>query len=319
MRGHGDAVKGAEMNETVERRGGRGRRIFYSARIAPYVFVLPFLLSFSLFFVYPIATTILMSFQRVLGMHSDVFIGLKNYQRLIDTHFFMAIKTSSLYAFFTILVLIPLPIVLAVFLSSRSMVGKNLFRSVLFLPALTSVIAAGVAFRLIFGEAAVWPANRVLQLFGLPPVKWTLNYSAGMFIMVALGSWRWMGVNIVYFLSGLQNIPTELYESAEIDGANSVAKFFYITLPLLRPIIVYVLTISIYGGYAMFAESYVYWTEGMPGDIGLSMVRYIYQQAFGRNDLGYGSAIGIALLAIVFTINLIQLRSFGLFRQGRDN
>lgn len=305
-------------NEIAVRRRGLGERFLYSARIAPYVFVLPFLLSFTIFFAYPIVSTFVMSFQRVLGMHDNTFIGLKNYQRLIDTHFFSAIKTSTLYAFFTILVLIPVPVVLSVFLTSRSALGKNLFRSLYFVPALTSVIAAGVAFRLIFGEGSVWPANRILIGLGLPAVKWTLNYTAGMFIMVALASWRWMGVNTVYFLSGLQNIPGELYESADIDGAGALSKFFYITLPLLRPIIVYVLTISIYGGYAMFAESYVYWPEGMPGDIGLSMVRYIYQQAFGRNDLGYGSAIGITLLIIVFTINLIQLRFFGLFRQERE-
>jgi len=293
-------------------------RLLYSPRIAPYVFVLPFLVSFSLFFVYPIISTILMSFQQVLGLHNNVFIGLKNYARLIDVHFWNAIKTSTLYAFFTIVVLIPAPVILSVFLSSRSMLASNLFRSVLFIPALTSAIAAGVAFRLFFGETPIWPANQLLALVGLPPVKWTLGYGSGIFIMVALASWRWMGVNVVYFLSGLQNVPPELYESADIDGAGPIAKFFRITLPLLRPIVVYVLTISVYGGYAVFAESYVYWPEGMPGDTGLSMVRYIYQQAFGRNDLGLGSAIGIALLVIVFTINLVQLRFFGLFRRERD-
>ena len=293
-------------------------RFFYSPKIAPYVFVLPFVLSFCIFFLYPIISTVIMSFQRVLGLHHNVFIGFKNYSRLIDVHFFNAIKTNTLYTFFTLLVLIPGPVLLAVFLSARSMVGKNLFRSVLFIPALTSVIAAGVAFRLIFGETDVWPANKVLAFFGMAPVKWTLHYGSGMFIMVALASWQWMGVNIIYFLSGLQNIPTELYESADIDGAGPLGKFFYITVPLLRPIIVYVLTISIYGGYAMFSQSYVYWTEGMPGDIGLSMVRYIYQQAFQQNDLGLGSAIGITLLAIVFTINIIQLRFFGLFGKERD-
>ncbi|HUX11904.1 MAG TPA: sugar ABC transporter permease [Spirochaetia bacterium] len=305
------------MSGTVTKRQSLIERILYSPRVAPFVFVLPFLLSFSIFFVYPIISTILMSFERVLGMHNNVFIGLQNYKRLIDVHFFMAIKTSTLYAFFTILVLIPIPVIFSVFLSSRSMLGKNLFRSILFVPALTSVIAAGVAFRLIFADSAAWPANRLMEFIGVHPVKWQLNYSTGMFIMVVLASWRWMGVNIIYFLSGLHNIPVELYESADMDGAGALSKFVYITLPLLRPIIVYVLTISIYGGYAMFAESYVYWTEGTPGDIGLSMVRYIYQQAFGRNDLGYGSAIGIALLAIVFTINLIQLRFFGLFRTER--
>jgi len=280
--------------------------------------VLPFLLSFTVFFVYPIISTVIMSFQQVLGLHDSVFIGLRNYSRLVDVHFGNAIKTSTLYAFFTIAVLIPLPVIFSVFLSARTMVARNFFRSVLFIPALTSAIAAGVAFRLFFGETAIWPANQLLGLFGLRPVRWTLGYGSGLFIMVALASWRWLGVNVVYFLAGLQNIPPELYEGADIDGAGQLSDFFYITLPLLRPIIVYVLTISIYGGYAMFAESYVYWPEGMPGDTGLSMVRYIYQQAFGRNDLGYGSAIGIALLAIVFTINLVQLRFFGLFRRERE-
>lgn len=290
-------------------------RLLYSPKVAPYIFVLPFVVSFCLFFFYPIVSTIIMSFQNVLGLHHNVFIGLANYRRLIDIHFFNAVKTSTLYTIFTLLVLIPFPIVFAVFLSARSMVGKSFFRSILFVPALTSVIAAGVAFRLIFGETDVWPANRVLELFGLPPVKWDLYYGSGMFIMVALASWQWMGVNIVYFLSGLQNIPAELYESAEIDGAGPLGKFFYITVPLLCPIIVYVLTISIYGGYAVFAQSYVYWTESNPGDIGLSMIRYIYQQAFQQNDLGLGSAIGITLLAIVFTINILQLRFFGLFKK----
>jgi arabinosaccharide transport system permease protein len=119
-----------------------------------------------------------------------------------------------------------------------------------------------------------------------------------MFIMVFLAYWRWAGVNMVYFLSGLQNIPTELYESADMDGANKFQQFFKITLPLLKPIIIYVLTISIYGGFAMFGESYVYWNENMPGDIGLTIVRYLYQQAFQRNDLGLGSAIGITLLLL---------------------
>lgn len=294
------------------------RALLYSQKVAPYVFVLPFLLSFGLFFIYPIISTVIMSFQRVLGLHNNVFIGFDNYKRLIDIHFLNAIKTNTLYTFFTLLVLIPLPVLLAVFLTSRSMVGKNVFRSILFVPALTSVIAAGVAFRLIFGESNAWPANKLLGFFGVHPVHWTLNYGSGMVIMVVLASWQWLGVNIVYFLSGLQNIPSELYESAEIDGAGPVAKFVYITLPLLRPIIVYVLTISIYAGYSMFAQSYVYWTEGMPGDIGLSMMRYIYQQAFGQNDLGYGSAIGITLLFIVFAINIVQLRFFGLFKKERD-
>lgn len=289
--------------------------VLYSQRIAPYVFVLPFLVSFLVFFMYPIASTIEMSFQEVLGLNQNRFIGLKNYRRLIDVHFFNAITTNALYAFFTISVLIPLPLLFAVALNSPKMPLRNMFRSMLFLPALTSVIVAGVAFRLMFGDSEFAFVNSVLMSLGIAPVKWMLSYWPGMFIMVVLASWRWAGVNMVYFLSGLQNIPVELYESAEIDGANAIQKFTRITLPMLKPIVIYVLTISIYGGFAMFGESYVYWNENMPGNIGLTIVRYIYMMAFQRNDMGYGSAIGITLLGIVLTLNLLQLKSFGLFRK----
>ena len=290
--------------------------VLYSQKIAPYVFVLPFVLSFLVFFLYPTVSTIIMSFQEVLGLNQNEFIGFKNYRRLLDIHFYNAIATNTLYAFCTIAVLIPVPLLFAVILNSDKMPFRNVFRSVFFLPALTSVIVAGVAFRLLFGDSEFSFVNSLLIRIGIPPVKWMLNYWSGMFIMVFLASWRWAGVNMVYFLSGLQNIPVELYESADIDGANVFQKFFGITLPMLKPIVIYVLTISIYGGYAMFGESYVYWNENMPGDIGLTIVRYIYQQAFQRNDMGFGSAIGISLLAIVLTINLLQLKSFGLFRKG---
>jgi arabinosaccharide transport system permease protein len=291
------------------------RGVLYSQKIAPYVFVLPFLVSFLVFFLYPTVSTVVMSFQEVLGPGQNKFIGLKNYRRLLDYHFYNAIATNTLYAFGTIAVLIPLPLFFAVVLNSPKMPFRNMFRSVLFLPALTSVIVADVAFRLLFGDSEFAFVNSLLMKLGVPPVKWMLGYWPGMFIMVFLASWRWAGVNMVYFLSGLQNIPSELYESADIDGANVFQKFTKITLPMLKPIVVYVLTISIYGGYAMFGESYVYWNENMPGDIGLTIVRYIYMQAFQRNDMGFGSAIGISLLVIVLTINLLQLKSFGLFRK----
>jgi len=123
------------------------------------------------------------------------------------------------------------------------------------------------------------------------------------------------GVYMIYFLSGLQSIPEELFESADIDGASFIQKFFHITIPQLKPTIVYVITLVVFEGYRMFTESYVYWNENTPGDLGLTITRYIYQEAFRKNDMGFGSAIGITLLAIVMLINVIQLSGFGLFRK----
>jgi arabinosaccharide transport system permease protein len=259
-----------------------------------------------------------MSFQEVHGLSSSKFIGLTNYLRLHNEHFYNALKTNTIYTIISIMMLIPIPIVFAVLLNSTLVKGKNLFKSVIFIPALTSVIVAGVSFRLMFGESDTAFINSVLVKLGLPSQQWMFNYGTGMMLMVILNTWRAAGINMIYYLAGLQAIPEELYESAEIDGANALQKFFSITLPLLKPIMIYTLTISIFEGYRMFGESYVFWNEGMPGDIGLTIVRYIYQQAFQRNDMGMGSAIGITLLLIVLAINLVQLKFFGLFKKERD-
>jgi arabinosaccharide transport system permease protein len=308
-----------QLGPVPETRGGFSlKKMFYSEKLAPYIFVSPFVLSFLIFFLYPTISTIVMSFQEVLGLNATRFIGLNNYNRLINEHLCNAIRTNTIYTVLTLLILIPLPLLYAVLLNSKPMRLKNFFRSALFVPALTSVIVAGVSFRLLFGELDTGFINTILLKMGLPSFKWAMGYGTGMLIMVVLTGWRVAGINMVYYLSGLQNIPEELYESADIDGAGAWTKFRLITLPLMKPIIIYTLTIGIFDGYRMFGESYVFWPEGMPGDIGLTIVRYIYQQAFQRNDLGLGSAIGITLLLIVLCINLIQLKSFGLFKKESD-
>jgi len=290
----------------------------YSQKVAPYLFVSPFVLTFLIFFLYPTASTITMSFQEVQGLTSTKFIGLDNYRRMFDEHFFNALKTNTIYTLLSLMLLIPVPILFAVFLNSKWIKGRTLFKSVIFIPALTSVIVAGVSFRLMFGEADTALINSVIGKLGISPQNWILNYGTGMMLMVILNTWRVAGINMVYYLAGLQSIPEELYESAEMDGANGFTRFYWITLPLLKPIIIYTLTIGIFEGYRMFGESYVFWNEGMPGDIGLTIVRFIYQQAFQRNDMGMGSAIGITLLLIVLTVNMVQLKLFGLFKKEED-
>lgn len=294
------------------------KSIFYNSRVAPYIFVSPFLLSFFIFFLYPTISTFIMSFQKVLGLNHAEFIGFDNYARLNNEHFYNALQTNTIYTIFSIMLLIPLPLIFAVLLNSKLIKGRTFFKSVIFIPALTSVIVAGVSFRLMFGELDTALINSVFIKLGLSPRQWTLNYGTGMMLMVILNTWRAAGINMVYYLAGLQSIPEELYESAEIDGANAFRKFFNITLPLLKPIVIYTLTIGIFEGYRMFGESYVFWNEAMPNDIGLTIVRYIYQQAFQRNDMGMGSAIGIVLLAIVLIINIAQLKMFGLFKKESD-
>ncbi|HBR29985.1 MAG TPA: arabinose transporter permease [Firmicutes bacterium] len=288
---------------------------FNSPKTAPYVFVAPFILFFLVCYVYPFIKTIIMSTQQIFGFNDVEYIGFNNYRRLLNPHFFNALKTTSSYTFWTIMVLIPLPIILAVFLNNPATKGKNFFKSALFMPALTSVIVAGIFFRYSFGEQPTTLVNTLVGFFGMKPRVWLQERGPAMLALVVLCTWRWLGVNIIYFLSGLQAIPQEIYEAAAIDGANAWNRFFRITLPSLKPVIIYVVTISIHGGYSMFAESFAFWQTHTPGDIGMTIVSYLYQMGFNDFNMGFAAAIGITLLFIVMLINLIQLAFMGFFKK----
>lgn len=291
------------------------RSYLNSQKYYPYLFVAPFIISFLLCYLYPFISTIIMSFQRIAGFEDVSFIGWENYQRLNNEHFANALMTTSNYTFWTILVLIPVPLILAVLLNNKAIKFKGFFKSAYFLPALTSVVVAGIFFRYSFGEMPTALMNQIIGWFGMKPLVWLQLKVPAMFALVILCTWRWLGVNIIYFLSGLQGISEELYEAAEIDGANAWDKFCHITLPCLKPVIIYVITISVYGGFAMFAESFILWLRGFPGDIGMTIVAYIYQMGFYNFDMGFASAIGITLFLIVLVVNLLQLTIFGLFKR----
>ena len=292
------------------------RRFLYSQKVAPYVFILPFILTFLIFFAYPIVSTVVMSFQKVAG-ENTTFVGLKNYKTLMNPVFYKSMKNSIFYMLVSCAIMIPIPMVLATMLNSRHMRAKGFFRSMMFVPALTSVVVAGVVFRLMFGELEGSFMNQVLAFFGGDPVIWLRKPLTVWIALFILCLWRWTGVNMMYYLSGLQQISGDLYESANIDGASSVQQFRYITLPLLKPTTVYVLTISIFGGLAMFTESYLLFNGNKsPNNVGTTIVGYLYRMGMEQNNLGIGSAIGVFLLVIVMIINVIQLALNGTFKKG---
>ncbi len=296
---------------------GGFRSLLYSQKVAPYVFVAPFVIAFLLFYLYPIISSVIMSFQEVLPGQVR-FIGLSNYKNLFRGDFVKAVRNSVIYTVITCAVLVPVPILLAVFLNSKQTVGKNTFRVIFFLPALVSVVVGGFTFRLIFGEMPTALLNSVIGVFGAKPVKWLGGPApwTTFFALLVLCCWRWTGVNIMYYLSGLQNISEELYDSASIDGAGAWQRFFYITLPLLKPTTTYVLTISIYGGMAMFLESRMLFNGGRyPGGQGLTIVGYLYRLGWEQNRIGLGCAVGLFLLAVTLAVNLVQLRVSGFFER----
>jgi arabinosaccharide transport system permease protein len=293
------------------------KKFLYSQKVAPYVFVLPFILVFLIFWVLPLGSSFGMSFQKTqLGQEAD-WIGLANYGKLMgDGVFLKAVTNSAIYMILTLLILIPFPMLFAVLINNKFMWGREFFKSSFFFPALTSVVVAGTIFRLMFGEMEGSLINSLLGWFGIDPVKFLKGQVTGFIALVALATWRWTGVNMLYFLSGLKNIPGEYYEAASIDGASAFQKFTKITMPLLKPTTIYVLTISIYAGLAMFIESMMLWNgNNSPKNIGLTIVGYLYRQGIEKNNLGYAAAVGIVLLAITMIINLTQLKLSGMFKK----
>ena len=296
------------------------RDLLYSQKVAPYVFVAPFIITFLVFFTYPLISTILMSFQEITGAGSK-WIGLKNYTDMFaNKTFYTAVKNSVTYMLLTCAILIPVPMLLAYMAESKLSKAGVVFKSVAFMPVLCSVVVAGIIFRMMFSELDGAMMNQVRGLFGLKPITWLKGAGTSMFAMVLLCFWRWTGMNMLYYMAGLKSIPQELYEAADIDGANAVQKFTKICLPLLKPTTIYVLTISIYAGLAMFTESYmIFGGNNSPKNYGLTIVGYLYRYGFEKVDkFGFASAVGLVLLVGAMIITVLQLWITGVIGRKED-
>ncbi|HET8960866.1 sugar ABC transporter permease [Nocardioides sp.] len=294
------------------------KNLLYSQRLAPYLFIAPFVITLLAFWMVPLARTFMMSTQEVL-FGQATFVGAENYERLWnDRIFWQALYNSARYMVLTIALLIPIPLVLAALINSKigSSRVKAVFKASMFIPALTSVVVAGIIFRLMFAETDSGLMNQVIGFFGAGPVRWLREDLGGLTALLMLALWRYAGVNILYFLAGMQSIPEEYYEAASIDGASRVQQFFHITIPNLKPIMIYVTTISIYGGLAMFLESFMlYAGNNSPNNQGLTVVGYLYRRGIEENDLGFASAVGVVLLVLIMAINLTFLTLTGTFKK----
>lgn len=288
-----------------------------SRKVAPYVFLAPFMILLVVFKVYPIILAVIMSFTNALGLQPNkwVGVGFNNYANLLgNSRFQGSLWVTTAYTIWTLLVLVPIPLVLAALLDSGRVVKSTFFRVLLFLPGLTSLVVVGTLFRIILGDQGLF--NGALGTFlGLPAQRWLEVSELTIPSLVILATWRWTGINILYFNSGLVNIPKELYEAASIDGANPFQLFMRITLPLLRPITFFVTVLTVIGGFQVFVEPFILYTAGnTPGDSGLSVALYIYQ-TFTSFHLGPAAAMGVILALIICVVSLVQFRFFGVNRR----
>ena len=288
---------------------------FQRPAVVATVFLLPFVTLFVVFRVWAIFHAVLLSFQDIQGVGISEWTGLGNYRDLLtDDTFRLALRNTALYTLGTLVVLIPLPFVLAAVLHSRLVKRATAFRTVFFLPVLTSLVVVGVVFSLLLSNGGL--LNRVLGILGLPGFAWLEAEFLAIPALLIMATWRWTGINIIYFTTGLSNIPEDLYEAAAIDGASALRRFWHLSLPLSKPIILFVTVLTLFGGFQLFVEPFILWsTGGGPGQGGLSIVLLLYRTAFTSFRLGYASAIGVVLALIIMVISLAQLKLFGFFNK----
>ncbi len=290
----------------------------YPASLPPAVwFIAPALGLIAVFFFLPMAAALLLGFTDfdiyALGRLDRLrWVGLENYRRLLaDPLFWQALVNT---AYFVVLggplsVLVSLGTALLV--NHRLARWRGVFRSLLFLPVVTTLVAVAVVWRYLY-QPRQGLLNHLLGLAGLPPIDWLGDPHWAMPAIVLMAVWKNFGFNMVVFVAGLQSIQRRLYEAAEIDGADGWQQFRHITLPMLAPTFLFVTVITLIGYCQLFAEPYVM-TQGGPSDSTLSIALLMFQEGFRWWNLGYAAAISFMLFLIVLAGTLLQAR----LRRGR--
>ncbi len=273
--------------------------------LAAGIFLAPALILLGIFLFYPIIYLLYLSFTTgSFTVDGIQWVGLRNYWRLFtDTDFWQVIGNTAYFTVATVIPTIIIPLGLAVLLN-RSLALRGILRTAYFIPSITSLVAVGLAFRWLFQTDG--PVNEVLFQWGLNPIPWLSSTVWAMPVLILLSSWKQLGFNLVVFLAGLQIIPQSRYEAAELDGANGWAKFWYITIPGLKPTLIFaVLTTAIFT-LRSFEQVYII-TGGGPLNSTNVLVYYIYEQAFARFEFGYAAAAATILLMIAFVFVYIYL------------
>ncbi len=296
-----------------EAREGGG---FAQYKLAPYAFISPFYILFGFFFLAPSVIALVLSLFRWDGINDPRFVFARNYGRLVsDKVFAQAATNTAVYAIASLFIVIPLALVLAVLLNAKSLRFSSVWRAMYFTPIVTSTVAITLVFQILY-DRDVGLLNAPLIYLGLEPIHWLGDRSWVKVAIIILITWRSTGLLSIYFLAGLQSIPEELYEAASIDGASTLQKLFRITIPMLRPIILFVSIIVLLSSIQIFDEIQILTNgSGGPANASMSVVHYLYVRGFTRLRLGFASAVGTVLFATVFILSLIQLQWYGVFRK----
>lgn len=287
-------------------------------RATPYLFIAPFFIGFAVFGAFPLAWALYLSLFKQTGLlQPPTFTGLGNYTELLsDGRFLHALVNTTLYGLGSVFVILPIALLLALAIDAPMTRVKQLFRLGFFFPAITSTVVIAIMFGIIF-EPTAGLLNGLLHVVHLPPQGWLIDPHWVIPSIILMGLWNFAGINTLYFSAGLQNIPRELFEAARMDGATTTRIVRHVTLPLLRPVLLFTVVLAIIGSYNLFGQPYLLVGQGGgPNDSGLFMTVYLYVTSFQDVRFGYASAMGFAIAIIIMGLSLVQMRVFGAFEES---
>lgn len=279
-----------------------------------YTFISPFFIFWLIFGLYPVIYSIILSFTNRGAGPNVEFIGLANYALMLkDTIFWKSMMNGFILFFMYVPIMTFLALVLAVILNSKRVRGFRIFRTIIFMPFIMNMIAAGFTFQLMLNEK-YGLFNNMLALLRLPSVPWLESQWPARASLCLLVIWAWLGYNMVIMLAGLQTIPGELTEAAMIDGASAPQAFLRITIPLMRPVILFSVVLSTMGSFNLFGELVsLFQSSGGAGPLNstITPLLAIFNQTFANFRYGYASSLAYVYFAIVFVLTLFQVRYFG--------
>lgn len=278
--------------------------------LVAYLFLAPFLIFFSIFVVRAIVIAVNMSFYDwAILTPKRPYIGLGNYVELFhDYVWWDSLKHTILFALVTVTGTTVVALLCAVAVT-QPIAGQGFFRVVLYMPSLLSVGVVGLTWVWLL-NTQFGTINYGLSLLGIRPINWLGDENLVIPALSLASIWWGFGFPMLIFIAGLQNIPESLYEAARIDGANGRQIFFSITLPLLRPTILFVTVTGLIGQFQVFGQPFIM-TSGGPGRASYTVIYYLYQIAWTAFRMGYGSAVAITLAVIIAIFTAIQFRFFG--------
>ncbi|MBC7122645.1 MAG: sugar ABC transporter permease [Pseudothermotoga sp.] len=277
-------------------------------KITTFVFILPWLVSFCIFVLYPIVFSVYVSMTDYSGLTWDMkFVGFSNYARAFkDRVFLKALSNTFLFVLITVPATTVISLFLAVLLTS-GIKFKRLFQAGYFLPSVISMVVISMIWLYIY--SATGPLNTLLRSLGIdvPARSWLASEKTALGSIMVMDVWSAIGYYTVLFVAGLQSLPLQLYEAARIDGATKWQIFKRITLPLLKPTILFVVSINSIRSFQIFTEIFTL-TGGGPANSTQTIVHYLYDVSFRKFEMGYGSAIAYVLFFIVMGITILQTK-----------